>query len=97
MKIREIVTIPARQEERVVTVRCDLCSRLRSGYLQDWSEESYEVDSVRIEAERGSCDPEGDSTEKTIVDLCPPCFYGKFMPWVTSQGAVPTVEKINTD
>lgn len=76
-------------ERRVLAgVTCDICGRKATS--DDWSEESYGVDEIRIERRHGQQFPEGDFTVLSSFDLCPDCWENKLLPWMQEQGATPS-------
>ncbi len=84
-------------EQRTITARkctrqtCDLCGCEAVQPGSRWEGGLYDVSETRLEvsvvAEEGTVYPEGGSTERTVVDLCPTCFNERLVPWLRSQGA----------
>ncbi len=68
---------------------CDLCGRKAKD--KDWDAGAYEINEtdVRVEVRQkdGSSFPEGGCGTELNIDLCPPCFTGRLVPWLISQGA----------
>lgn len=94
-KIRTIPPQPAREEEYVAAIRCDLCGIETRGSSQrtdgvNWLGGSYEFDRTRISRSIGSSYPEGGQSEKQEYHVCPECWESKLVPWFQSQGAEPT-------
>jgi len=93
--------------EVVDHVICDLCRerfpglKENGGVVSQWPADSDEDDiysfwKTGITMETGNDWPEGKSTELKAFHICPKCFEEKLIPWMASQGAEPTITKINT-
>jgi hypothetical protein len=91
-QIKTTITRPAREEERVIGLICDLCGA-KSETANDWRDPPFGVNDVQICHFIGTHYPEdGYSAEGKIFDLCPDCFENKLVPWLESQGAKPRTE-----
>ena len=75
--------IPARTEDVVAKVTCDICG------AEINERHGYDIDKITVERKTGSCYPEGGNNVRVTVDLCGDCFDGKLLPWLKTQGAVP--------
>ncbi len=97
---RGIVQVPAKQEDRVTHVSCDLCGKKQEvlsyyGGDVDWDEEIISYDFARtstMELCEGSNYSEGQSGDRIRYHVCPKCFKDKLVPWMESQG-VKTVKE----
>ena len=83
MKHMKIVKIPAKEEERVDYITCDLC-----GEKIKWNA-GDPYDKLVIQKKTGSLWPEGGIGTLITFDLCEKCFDEKLIPWFKSQGAEP--------
>jgi hypothetical protein len=91
MSIRkEMQTVPARQEEKVVERRCDLCGRAGNPW-GGWNTSTYDVAKTDVGMEMGTSYPDDYHTTETVFDICPDCFTTKLIPWLKSQGAEPRI------
>lgn len=95
MKHKKLITIPEKQEERVVTVTCDLCGAEGKPNYEgaDWTTESYSTNETHVRWKKGSSYPEGGSGEQYDVHVCPKCFEERLLPWLRTQGAAPIAEE----
>lgn len=91
MEIKGKVTIPARKEERVIAIECDICHRRgKDGFESnesDWSKSHYEVSNTTIRYEYGSHYPEGKSTKVEFFNICPGCWGNILSPLLQNYGA----------
>ena len=89
MKVKEKYTIPAKEGERTVRRRCDLCGAESKG--DDWDAGNFEVKetevTVTVKHRAGEQYPEGGFGDGIEIDLCPKCFRNRLVPWLKSQGA----------
>lgn len=94
MKITEKRTMPVQEYEHVISVQCDLCKREYTD--RNWGEKSpCRTLETRVFFFEGVHDRDGGGRkERTWFDICPECFRDKLLPWLKSQGAEPTVERI---
>lgn len=92
MKTFRTREIPARTEQEIDTITCDLCGRIapRRSVLGVWGENSYEVAEVKVEMTTGEAFPDSSSTKTLAFDICPQCFKHRLMAWMETQGAAPT-------
>lgn len=98
MEYRSKVEIPARTEERITSITCDLCGKEgKSDRLHgaDWSKNTYDKSETVIYHEAGEVYPEGGELNLEIVHICPECFEQKLIPWIKSQGGEPTTKEID--
>jgi hypothetical protein len=89
MVIKKKVEIPAKLEERIVDVVCDLCGRKGGKYSchsVEW-EGGYQKSETEIRWSWGDCFPEGSGGEEYNIQICPSCFEIKLLPWLKEQGA----------
>lgn len=97
MRRFETKTHPAREYEKEVEVRCDLCGRSapRPGDYDThlWASHGYGINCVDIKIQTGESYPECTSSETRSYDVCPECFEGKVEPFLQSLGAEPRTEK----
>lgn len=79
-------TIEVTETRKIVTGEvCDMCG---SEY---WSRSGISVNEATVELRRGnSFIGGGFNIDVTTVDLCVPCFEGKLLPWLATQGVKPT-------
>jgi hypothetical protein len=90
---KAMVTVPAREEEQIAAVVCDLCGTEQGGaYWSDfdgvnWAPEAYGVERVAVQYGSGSHYPEGGFGKTVGVHMCPTCFTDRLVPWLESQGA----------
>ena len=89
MKTYKEVNIP---RKAVQEVKCDLCGATCPG---EWGK-GFQVARTEIKMREGEAYPEYQELEDTEVDICPTCFKEKLLPWLKSQGAVPTVTTIES-
>jgi hypothetical protein len=94
MELKKTVEIPAKTEERVVAVTCDICGK--KGHPEwpggDWGENQYDRNETIVRWRQGEHYPEGSSGNEYDVHICPTCFENKLMPWLKEQG-VNLIEK----
>lgn len=94
MEERGKQTYPARTEEVVTKVTCDLCGSESPdpgggfGEAVSWNADNYNVTETGIYMKTGTNFPEGSSYEFTECDICPDCFESKLMPWLKAHGVV---------
>lgn len=80
--------IPAKEEEYIAKVTCDICGvdgKYRHEGAQ-WEKESYQTNETIILWKKGSNYPEGGSGDAYNIHICPNCFEKKLMPWLRDQG-----------
>lgn len=93
-EIREKRVIPAREEDHLVAVTCDLCgARSRAG--GDWDSDPYRKLETNVSMQDGTSYPENTNYVETKVDICPECFVSKLLPWVEAQGGKPRKEDVS--
>lgn len=83
MKHYRTENVPATTHSVLTHATCDLCG-------QKIARLKGNADEVEVKHRTGSAYPEGGGGEEVSVDLCGPCFDGKLIPWLESQGAKPT-------
>ena len=83
-------TIPAREEEYVAEILCDICGTSKEGGVwgDNWAR-GYDINEVNISRRTGSQWPEGGNGEKIEFDICPRCMDEKVIPFLESIGAKP--------
>lgn len=82
-----------REYDALIAMTCDLCGRVSS--CSDWSGGGYGVEETQIKLEEGFRCPDGGNTTTTEFHVCPLCFRDKLIPWMTSQGAKPTITEVD--
>ena len=94
MKIKGMVSIPAKIEEQVVEIRCDICGKKGSysGNSVNWASEIYKKDETEVRWSYGDSFPECSSGSEYVFRICPTCFEKKLIPWLIEQGAKPFEE-----
>jgi len=78
----------------IVSITCDICKETYRG--QDWNAGSFDVLDTEVSFEFGTHYPEGRSTRKISVDICPRCFEEKLIPLLKELGAEP-VEEVESE
>lgn len=73
---------PARKQEIVTKITCDLCGN----EIKDTSY-TYEKDEITIQRQKGEHYPSGGQGTYYELDMCPNCWENKFTPWVREQKA----------
>lgn len=97
MRIYKKVMVPAREEERVSAVVCDICKH--SNHMAsdnhcggvEWGG-TFDVAEVNISIKEGSQYPESGSGTLISFDVCPRCFQEKLVPYIVSLGGIPKEE-----
>lgn len=87
-----------KQVEQTTTshkVTCDLCKKQTEEIDYDnmiqWSGSRYQILETKIMSCVGRNDVDGGGiVEEVSVQLCMDCFLKKLIPWLESQGVVPT-------
>ena len=86
---RETYTIPAKESERTVEIRCDFCGRAnekpddyKAVYAGNWAKATDygTIDAVKIRRTKGSAYPGGGSEHIRTYDCCPGCWETKVEP-----------------
>lgn len=86
-EIKKVVVVPTKTETVVDHFECELCDDGRADRSGTWAPAQwYDVNDTTIEIVVGTNFPEGSSTDTTILDICPECFWKKLIPWFESQG-----------
>lgn len=75
----QIPAKPARQEEQLQKMTCDLCSAKLIA-------RSYNINQVNISCESGKSYPEGGDKTTQCFDMCEKCFVDKLVPLLESWG-----------
>ena len=93
MNITETVTVPEREEERVVGTRCDVCNA-RTAPQSQWPHRTRSDNTfAHTEVELSVSDKViyGDNNESVTEswDLCPKCFDKHIRPVLDALGAQP--------
>jgi hypothetical protein len=65
-------------------IKCDCCGREKKG--SDWGDNCFHEAETVVMIRDGDIYPEGDYTKTVEVDLCPPCFKSKLIPFLSSIG-----------
>jgi hypothetical protein len=86
MKHLKIVIVPAKEEQYLDYISCDLCG-------ERVDSQGYNAEEVTIKHRTGCNYPEAGSGDETSVDLCGKCFDEKLIPWLESLGVKPTTEE----
>lgn len=85
MRKRAVVQVPAREEERTVEVRCDLCGK-RAVAAGVWANLPVDEE-TRIWMQVGVVDRDGGGYSRTVeCDICPACFEAKLVPALQALG-----------
>lgn len=77
----------AREYDKLIEQRCDLCGRLAKVPGSRWDGDGFAVSETEVRLKEGRSYPEGGSGSEHRVDICPDCFRAKLIPWLESQGA----------
>jgi hypothetical protein len=102
MKVMETVEIPAtpaRTEERLSHIVCDLCGArgdLDHGGVIDWPEATRDNSQIMtsVMIKRGMSFPDGGHWNEDVYHVCPECFRGKLAKWFEERGVQPTTGEI---
>jgi len=86
MKHYKTVHRPAREEQMLDFLVCDICGRKSDSGWGDWRTKAYDATEVVVKLRLGDDYPEGGSGEKWEIDICPECFREKLIPWVEAFG-----------
>jgi hypothetical protein len=101
---KDVPPQPSRTDTFIIEIVCDLCGHRRmcrngTRSLPDeieWKERPMERTSVQLQDGEGAyLGRDGGMWTETIFHVCPSCFRGKLMPWFLSQGACPTIKKVD--
>ena len=84
MRTYTTVAIPARTEEQVNKISCDLCGTRIYPY-------SNEVDLATVKLEIGYRYAEGGEGTTTEYDICSECFKTQLVPFLEGRGAKPVM------
>lgn len=88
MKIKEKRVFPARTENVVVGLKCDLCAKLV--HRDRWGFESSEINDVLVKItmhrKTGQSWPDGGFQREQEIDICPNCWDEIVMPFLVSKG-----------
>lgn len=103
MEIKGKVTIPAREEERVLSVKCDICNAEGSPGVWgevDWKQQvkppsPYLVQSTTVQCKRGNHYPGSRDIEIETYHICHNCWKFVLAPFLEKQGASPTITEIS--
>lgn len=75
-----------RTTNELVRLICDICGKEGSVW-REWAPSlMYHDADTTIEYTFGTSYPDGGSSTKLVLDICPDCFTGKLVPWVESFG-----------
>jgi hypothetical protein len=80
MKHYKEIEIPARIEERLDKITCDVCGAVIR------KKHPTSAEKAEIIRTTGYNSPEGGSGTEISVDICCECFDTKIIPWLKSQG-----------
>ena len=86
MRTYKTVAIPARSEERLDKIACDLCGEVIRPH-------DNEVDLAILKREIGSRYADGGYGTGKVYDLCGDCFDRHVAPFLASLGMVPITEE----
>ena len=91
MEVRETVQIPAKTEERVVAIMCNICGKKgRPEYPGvNWARKLYDKDETIVRWRYGTSYPESSQGSEYEIHICPTCFENKLIPWLKEQGVNP--------
>jgi formate dehydrogenase assembly factor FdhD len=84
MKHMKIVEVPAKTEEVIDFVTCDLCK------MKIDQSNKYQINDVEVSHRTGHSCPDGGSGELVSFDICGKCFDEKIVPFLQLFGAEPT-------
>jgi len=94
------ITVPAKQEERTVSIVCDLCEKdfpqafdSYDGIM--WQGNYGDIQQTCVQLESGYGHLDGGRKTTRSYHVCIECFRTKLEPWLQSQGAKPTIEEID--
>ncbi len=92
------VVIPAKTEEQVTSVRCDLCGATYQDARPDCNEISWRgrwvISNTAVRFVSGLDGPDGGGGAGTWeYHICPMCFQNRLEPWLQEQGARPTIKE----
>ena len=93
MKVMKTKQIPAKTEQVLDHVKCELCPRTMKDWNNNWATVTYDVDRIEVCSTVGENYPEGGHATDTILDICPDCFKTKLIPWFKAQGGTPRTEE----
>ena len=89
MRKYETRPVPATTQQVLVETTCDICGKVAK--RGNWDSATFEVNETELEVtvkqRDGKNYPEGGWGTEVSVDLCPPCFKDKLIPWLESQVA----------
>lgn len=85
MKHYETKTVPAREEQELACITCDLCGRETRDDWEDYRDGTTEVE-VRLNQHKMESGYGAFGTDLSF-DLCPDCFRNRLIPWLKDQGA----------
>jgi hypothetical protein len=99
MKVLKNRHVPAREEEILDYVKCDLCGITMRGWEDCWrygKTDSYDnVNETEVRLKQGYNCPDGGVFTEINVDICVVCFKEKLLPWLISQGVAPQTKAVN--
>ena len=78
------VTEPPRTNNAVDTVICDVCHQCIK------APDRHQVRETEVRLNEGERYGNDGFGIETLIDICVDCFRNKLIPWVQSQGGVPT-------
>lgn len=90
MKVYKKEIQPAKEYQKLIETKCDLCGKVTKS---EWKSDCYDQTETEVSLRTGSSYPDGGSGEEITIDICPDCFTEKLIPWVKSQGGNPTTEE----
>jgi hypothetical protein len=96
MKIMKTFITPAKSEQLVDKVICDICKAEGSGSSTydgcDFSSGSYNINSCCIMTKQGESYPDNGNSTTGYFKICPKCFAQHLEPFLESLGARKYVE-----
>lgn len=96
MRTTKKITIPAKEEEVLDAVFCDLCgSQKLSRRLWPNGLVHNNIYNTTVQMEDGYTTHDSGEHLVTSFDICCTCFKEKLMPWAIEQGARPTGEVVD--
>lgn len=97
MKIKEKREVPARVEEVVVGLKCDLCEKTVK--RDRWGFETYEINdvlvSIKMHRKTGESFSDCGFQQEQEIDICPNCWDEVIMPFLKSKGVDPEIVEMD--
>ena len=93
MKITKKHEVPARVEDVVVGLECDMCGKVVQ--RDRWGYETSEIDEVLVKItmrrKTGESWPDGGFQKEQEIDICPQCWDETIAPFLKSKGVDPEI------